>query len=405
MNGDGDITVLAIGGAGCRIMRVLRTLPGADSVRMLALDTDRASLESTGLPAEDQLLAGEQWRGGRGCGGSELDGQRAVAHERPRLENVLRDSKFLLVLGGLGGGTASGGAPVVMRVAAKLKLPNLFLVTLPFMLEGPRRRNLAEKVLVDLFDVADAVVTLPDDLLFSTLPGDVPLAAAFETADRECAGTALALSAVLGAGNLLNADMASLTALLKRRKSLCSIGVGIVRGDGGTPAEETPEKLVAGMLASPLLGGPQVLKAADAAVVSMLGGADLSLGDVKNTLELVAKYLPAGAEQLTAASARPDWQGARQLCVLTIKYSEPAEEIRPRTVSRPRPEPRQPAAVASGTAPRAGEQLEFELEPVSKGIMERTTPVIWNNEDLDEPTFKRRKIVIDDGRKGSAKRR
>ena len=386
-------------------MRVLRLLPGAESVRLLALDTDRASLEATGLPAEDQLLAGELWRGGRGCGGSDLDGQRAVAHERPRLENVLRDSKFLLVLCGLGGGTASGGAQVVTSVAAKLKLPNLFLVTLPFMLEGPRRRNLAEKVLIDLFDVADAVVTLPDDLLFSTLPGDVPLAAAFEMADRECAGTALALSAVLGAGNLLNADMASLTALLKRRKSLCSIGIGIVRGEDGSPAEETPEKLVSGMLASPLLGGPQVLKAADAAVVSMLGGADLSLGDVKNTLELVAKYLPAGAEQLTAASSRPDWQGARQLCVLTIKYSEPSPELHPRAAAaRPRPEPRRPVAEA-GAAPHPGEQLEFELDPVSKGIMERTTPVIWNNEDLDEPTFKRRKLMVDDGRKSSAKRR
>ena len=386
-------------------MRVLRTLPGADTVRLLALDTDRSSLEATGLPAEDQLLAGEEWRGGRGCGGSDLDGQRAVAHERPRLENVLRDSKFLLVLGGLGGGTASGGAPVVVSVAGKLKLPNLFLMTLPFMLEGPRRRNLAEKVLVDLFDVADAVVALPDDLLFSTLPGDVPLAAAFEMADRECAGTALALSAVLGAGNLLNADMASLTALLKRRKSMCSIGIGIVRGDDGAPAEETPEKLVAGMLASPLLGGPQVLKAADAAVVSMLGGSDLSLGDVKNTLELVAKYLPAGAEQLTAASSRPDWPMLRQLCVLTIKYTEAPEEIRPRTAAaRPRPEPQRPVG-ADKPVPGGWEQPTLDLDPVSKGIMERTTPVIWNNEDLDEPTFKRRKLVIDDGRKGSAKRR
>jgi len=271
------------------------------------------------------------------------------------------------------------------------------------MLEGPRRRNLAEKVLVDLFDVADAVVTLPDDLLFSTLPGDVPLAAAFEMADRECAGTALALSAVLAAGNLLNADMASLTALLKRRKCMCSIGVGIVRGEE-SQAPEVPEKLVAGMLASPLLGGPQVLKAADAAVVSMLGGPDLSLGDVRNTLGLVAKYLPEGAEQLTAASSRSDWQGARQLCVLTIKYSEPAPEIRSRGVAaRPRPESRptdKPIAATQG-----GVQLEFTLNPPSKGIMERTTPVVWNNEDLDEPTFKRRNVVIDEGRKGSANRR
>ena len=387
-------------------MRILRTLPGAESARLLALDTDRSALEATGLPEDSLLLAGEVWRGGRGCGGSELDGQRAVAHERSRLEETLRGSRFLLVLCGLGGGTASGGSPIVLSVAAKLKLPNLFLVTLPFMLEGPRRRNLAERVLTEsLFDVADAVVALPDDLLFSTLPGDVPLAAAFETADRECAGTALALSAVLGAGNLLNADMASLTALLKRRKSLCSIGVGIVRPGDDCPAEEAPEKLVSGMLASPLLGGPQVLKSADAAVISILGGGDLSLGDVRNTLGMVAKYLPAEAEQLTAASSRPDWQGARQLCVLTVKYTEPAAEARPRVPVRSRREPA-PSVADKGAAPGAGEQLEFILDPVSKGIMEGTTPqVIWNNEDLDEPAYKRRNLTVDDGRKSTGKRR
>ena len=386
-------------------MRVLRTLPGASSMRLLALDTDRAALEATGLPEEDRLLAGEVWRGGRGCGGDELDGQRAVAHERVKIENILRGSKFLVVLCGLGGGTASGGAPVVLSVAARLKIPNFFIVTLPFMLEGPRRRNLAERVLSEnLFDVADAVAALPDDLLFSTLPGDTPLAAAFEMADRECAGTALALSTVLSAGNLLNADLTSFTALLKRRKSLCSIGVGIVRGEEECRAELVPEKLVSGMLASPLLGGPRVLREADAAVVSLLGGSDLSLGDAKNTLELVAKYLPPEAEQLTAASAHPEWQGARQLCVLAVKYSEPAPEPPPRS-SQPRPRRETLRTPPKPTAADAdGEQLEFELEPISKGIMERTTPVIWNNEDLDEPTFKRRNAVIDDGRRGPGRK-
>ena len=380
-------------------MRVLRTLPGAGAMRLVALDTDRAALEATGLPEADRLLAGEVWRGGTGCGGSELDGQRAVAHERTNIESLLRGSRFLLVLCGLGGGTASGGAPVVLSVAAKLKIPNLFIVTLPFMLEGPRRRNLAERVLSEnLFDVADAVVALPDDLLFSTLPGDTPLAAAFEMADRECAATALALSAVLSAGNLLNADIANFTALLKRRKSLCSIGVGLVRGDGECQAEEVPEKLVSGMLASPLLGGPRVLREADAAVISLLGGNDLSLGETRNTLELVAKYLPADAEQLTAASAHEEWRGARQLCVLAVKYSEPAPELPARHPARKRPEAATAKPAASGGD---AEQLVLNLSPVSKGIMERTTPVMWNNEDLDEPTFKRRNVVIDDGRRGT----
>ena len=397
------ITILAVGGAGCRIMRLLKTLPGAENLHLLALDTDRAALEETGLPPENLLLAGELWRGGRGCGGDELDGQRAVAHERARLETFLRDSEFLVVVCGLGGGTASGGAPIVLSVAAKLKLPNFFVVTLPFMLEGYRRRNLAERVLSEsLFELSDAVVTLPDDLLFSTLTGDTPLATAFELADRECAGTVLALSAILSAGNLLNADLASFTTLLKRRKCQCSIGVGALHTAEECSAADAPEKLVSGVLASPLLGGPQVLKSADAVVVSMLGGNDLSIGEVRNTLGLIGRYIPERAQQLTAASAHPDWQGARQLCVLAVKYD--AETPVPETA----PEARRPSARGERErekAPEKTEQLTLQFETVSKGIMERTTPVMWNNEDLDEPTFKRRNAVIDDGRRGGQRGR
>ena len=398
------ITILAVGGAGCRIMRLLREQPGAEKLHLIALDTDRTALDETGLPPENLLLAGELWRGGRGCGGDELDGQRAVAHERARLENFLRDSKFLVVVCGLGGGTASGGAPVVLSVAAKLKLPNFFIVTLPFMLEGYRRRNLAERVLSEsLFEISDAVVSLPDDLLFSTLTGDTPLAKAFELADRECAGTVLALSAILSAGNLLNADLASFTTLLKRRKCQCSIGVGALHTAEECSAADAPEKLVSGVLASPLLGGPQVLKSADAVVVSMLGGSDLSLGEVRNTLELIGRYIPERAQQLTAASARPDWQNSRQLCVLAVKYDE--ETPIPGTAPEARRQAPRREAAREKAVPEKTEQLTLQFETVSKGIMERTTPVMWNNEDLDEPTFKRRNAVVDDGRRGGPRGR
>ena len=111
-----------------------------------------------------------------------------------------------------------------------------------------------------------------------------------------------------------------------------------------------------------------------------------------------AAHLPAEAEQLTAASASPDWQGARQLCVLAVKYSEPAPELPARHPVRKRPEAAAAKPAASGGD---AEQLVLNLSPVSKGIMERTTPVMWNNEDLDEPTFKRRNVVIDDGRRSS----
>ena len=90
------ITVLAIGGAGCRVMRRIAGEKQSGMLRCMAMDTDRAALENSGVPEECRLLAGERWRNGRGCGGNPLDGQRAVAHERARLEAMLAGSEELL---------------------------------------------------------------------------------------------------------------------------------------------------------------------------------------------------------------------------------------------------------------------------------------------------------------------
>ena len=129
-----EITILALGGAGCRILRALAEAPAAQSLRLLAADTDAESLARSGVAENCRLLAGARWRGGRGCGGNVIDGQRAMAHERSTLEQMLSGSAMLMVIGGLGGGTASGGVPVVLSVARKLGIPTMFLMTLPFAL-------------------------------------------------------------------------------------------------------------------------------------------------------------------------------------------------------------------------------------------------------------------------------
>ena len=82
------VTVLGIGGAGCRVLRGFVGSPAAASLRLLAVDTDRRGLEGLNLPEGSTLLAGARWRGGRGCGGNVLDGQRALAHERAALERM-----------------------------------------------------------------------------------------------------------------------------------------------------------------------------------------------------------------------------------------------------------------------------------------------------------------------------
>ena len=388
------VTVLAVGGAGCRIIAHLAELPQSATLRLLAVDTDAAALAECGLPSGQTLLAGELWRNGRGCGGNEIDGQRAVAHERPGLERMLSGSRMLLVVGGLGRGTASGGMSVLPGVVSKLKIPAVFLLTLPFSMEGHSMRRRAEKVLNDMFQVADAVVALPNDLLFSTLDSATGLNRAFELADAEVARTALALSEVLASGNLLNADFAGFTAFLKRRKSVCGIGIGVARG-------EAPDLNAAmeQLLYSPLLGGPSRLSDADAVVLSLLGGPELAIGVAKNAVELMQRHVSEHSRLMVAASSSPAWSGELQLTALAIKFDEKSE-LAART--EPDSGSRRNRRERGGADPESKPtQLPLPFgEAHAKGIMEGTAPVFFEGEDLDIPTCLRRNVVIDNGRRG-----
>ncbi len=384
----GKITILGLGGAGCRIIRRL----AADAerfpdLRLLAVDTDERSLAETGLPEENRLLAGSNWRNGRGCSGNEIDGQRAMAKERPVLERLLADSEVLMVLGGLGRGTATGGMMVLPSLVAKLKIPSVFLLTLPFSMEGHTIRRRAEQVLNDdVFPVAEAVAVIPNDLLFSTLEASTSLEKAFDLADTEMARTALALTQVLLAGNLLNSSFDDLTAVFKRKKNICGIGIGIAAADGD------PSAVVEQLLYSPLLGGPSRLADANAVVLSLLGGPELSLGTGKGILDLASRQLGENAQVLVAAATSPQWAGQLQLTALAVKFQE--EEAVSRPVAR---KPR--SAVSRGSS-SAGDMTQPTLPftQMDKGIMVGTIPVSWGAEDLDVPTFQRRNAVIDNGR-------
>lgn len=390
-----ELAILGIGGAGCRVLRLLAGNPLAASLRLLAVDTDKKSLEGLNLPENSKLLAGVSWRNGYGCGGSVLDGQRALARERSNLENLLAGTSMLLVVGGLGGGTASGGVSVLLSVARKLEIPAMFLMMLPFTLEGHSKRKIAEDTMKnELLDLADAVLCLPNDLLFSILDSTTPLDEAFLLSDKEFSRTILALSAVLRHGNLLAADFSNFVTLLKRKKSYCSIGFGLVES---TDVNARVEGAMEQLLLSPLLGGSDKFKDADAVIFSLLGGPELSIGETKAALELAGRYVKSKTELIVGAATAEEWRGMLQLTAITIKFdteSQTVEAIRQDTSNMARRNRNKRANDEDTT------QLEFLslFESCSKGIMEKTEAVFWDGEDLDIPTFKRRNAVIETGK-------
>ncbi|MBR7121753.1 MAG: hypothetical protein IKC94_05885 [Lentisphaeria bacterium] len=385
------IAIMAVGGAGCRIIQKFTALDAAKKFRLLALDSDIEALRNSGVPEENWIQAGRLLRSGRGCGGDLIAGQQALANERKLLNTVLSGTDVLIIVAGLGGGLATGGLPVILGVAAKMHITTAVLVTLPFAMEGFQRRQISdEKIKNDLLPIADAVIALPNDLLFSAMEAETPVAEAFAKSDEEISRSLFAVATVLGGANLFNADFAAFTGVLKRRHSLCALGTAMVT-DGDEAASAAMDEL----LASPLLGGPETLDNADAVTFSLIGGPELSMGRARAVLDLCSRQINPDFEKkiLLGAAADTDFSGRIQLTALAVRYldnpvkSEPAAgkySFRRNNASR------------SGDS---GEQLALpNLDIVEKGIMENTTPIMLDGEDLDVPTFIRRGLVIETGK-------
>ena len=387
------VSIMGVGGAGCRIIGALNRISGADRMRLLVADTDREGLAAAGLAPEFSLLAGEKWRCGRGCGGSVTDGKCAIGRARTEISNLISGSTMLLIVAGLGGGTASGGIPVVLSEAMRNHIPAVVLVTLPFTYEGNHRKRIAHQALEEeICTMADAVITLPNDLLFSVLPSTAPVQEVFRTADEQMARTVMALSELLCSGNLLNADFASFSSLLKRKKSRCSLGVGISRAEDGV---RRPELAFEQMISSPLLGGASKLQKADAVIFSLLGGPDLSIGDVQSIFGLGEKFISKDTQVLCSASTAPEWRGILQFTALAVEFDKNEDLSAPKSSAK---KGHKRIVADSLFGDPTVEQPALPFNHVSKGIMESTQKVVWNGEDLDIPTYIRRSVVIDNGK-------
>ena len=147
-NNNGLVAVLGLGGAGGRIVESIYKLPESSGLRLGVFDTDRRALEQlTALPDACKYLCGEQWLQGMGAGGDVMKGQRAISHDSSNLQTFMQGAGLLVVVGGLGGGTATGCAGFISRMARSNNLAALSIFEMPFSFEGHGRCQTAENAL------------------------------------------------------------------------------------------------------------------------------------------------------------------------------------------------------------------------------------------------------------------
>jgi cell division protein FtsZ len=392
----GRVVVLGLGGGGGAIVHHMTETDAGQQVMIVAADTDRQALER--LDGILQVPLGQGWNCENGCGGDATLGERAAASSVDDLRALITGAKMLVVVAGLGGGTAGGSARVVGRIAREEEVPVFFLLTFPFAFEGRWLRKQAEEAIPTLRDAADALMVVQNDLLFTTLSADTPAVKAFDFLDELLARTVAGITAIAWADWLLKADFATIARILRDHPETCSVGIG--SGSGSNRWSDAINAFVD----CPLVGGADVLRMADAAVLTVSAAEDLSVAELRECLMQLQQYFSDHARVVVGACSNETREGEVQITGVICRASEHKplqqgdESIRDKTAVSSGNDSAQPALKPHIQKKKSGGvQAELPFQDQRLGFFSGVSPTVHNGENLDVPTFQRRGILIDRG--------
>lgn len=377
------VKVVGIGGAGIRFVDRL----ASDNVNVpvvLAMDTDAEALDMSRASVKLQL--GEPRTKGLGAGGDPAIGCDAAEDDREMIRTALSGCKLLLAVAGLGGGTGSGALPVVLKIARAEGITTFVFVTLPFALEGNERKLKSDRVFVGLREQCDGVIVVPNDRLADSVGAD-RVSATFESTARIIGNGVRALWKLLVSPAYLRISLADLTELFRQSGRVCAFGYG--EGTGPDRAVQA----VRGLLGSPLLGHGRLLSTARFMIVSVLGDAGLRVREVREIMDAVSGAVQGDVRQWIGVTADEDWDEAVSVTALVSdQWLQEAAGAAP-VVSGA-----EPSKAPDARGPKAVEltQASLEFEAVgNKGRFRNVEPTMLDGEDLDIPTFIRRRITLD----------
>ncbi len=271
------IKVVGIGGGGVNaVNRMIEA--GLKGVEFVAVNTDAQALLMS--DADVKLDVGRELTRGLGAGSDPDVGQKAAEEHRDEIEEVLKGADMVFVTAGEGGGTGTGGAPIIAEVAKGLGALTIGVVTRPFSFEGRRRSVQAEKGIEDLRDAVDTLIVIPNDRLLEIADADTSMLAAFRLADDILLHGVAGITDLITTPGLINTDFADVSAIMRDAGSAL-MGIGRARGENR--ALEAARMAVS----SPLLEAS--IDGARGVLLTINGGSDLGLYEVNESAEVIAQ--------------------------------------------------------------------------------------------------------------------
>jgi cell division protein FtsZ len=299
------IVVIGTGGGGSNAVNAM-IKSGIKGVKFLAVNTDVKALAKS--LAGSKLQIGVNTTGGRGAGGMPDVGEKAALEDEAKIKEALRDADMVFVIAGMGGGTGTGAAPVIARIARSLGLLTVGVVTKPFCSELSRRMRQADEGIAKLRSAVDTLIVIPNEKLFNIIDRKTPFLEALAKADEVLYQGVKGISDIITETGHINIDFADAETVMRNQgDALMTIGYG--QGD------DRVMDAVSGAMDNPLLEDTSI-KGATQMLIYVSGGTDFSLVEYDEAVKAITKDIHPDANVIAGMNIDPEMGDKMRVTVI-----------------------------------------------------------------------------------------
>jgi cell division protein FtsZ len=368
------IKVVGVGGGGVNAVNRMIDL-GLRGVEFIAINTDAQALLMS--DADVKLDVGRELTRGLGAGADPEVGRRAAEDHAEEIEEALRGADMVFVTAGEGGGTGTGGAPVVAKIAKSIGALTIGVVTKPFSFEGRRRQSQAETGVAKLKEEVDTLIVVPNDRLLEISDRGISMIEAFATADQVLLAGVQGITDLITTPGLINLDFAD----VKQGAGSALMGIGSARGaDRAIKAAELAVE-------SPLLEAS--IEGAHGVLLSIQGGSNLGIFEINDAAQLVKEAAHPEANIIFGTVIDDTLGDEVRVTVIAAGFDsgEPTLRLDPVTTSRQVSAPVVPATPAADAAKEPVRESEPVPVPVGAVVADSSYDSAFGDDDLDIPDF------------------
>jgi cell division protein FtsZ len=360
-----DIKVVGVGGGGCNAVdRMIEE--GLQGVEFVAVNTDAQALMLSKAPTRVRI--GDKLTRGLGSGGDSDVGRKAAEESAEDLYEVLKGSDMVFITGGMGGGTGTGGCPIVAQISREVGALTIGVVTKPFTFEGSRRIQNADTGIKDLKERADTLIVIPNDRLLQIVDKRANLQDAFRMADDVLRQGVQGISELITVPGLINLDFADVRSIMSEGGAAL-MAVGSASGDDR--AREAAEQAISSKLLDITIDGARGI------LFNVTGGPDLTLFEVNQAAAIIKETAHPDVNLIFGAVVDPNMGDALRITVIATGFERTGV---PRRILE------RPSTRFDETQAQQPQSLENQMPSREPAEFQ---PRTFNTEDLDIPTFLR----------------